>query len=109
MAARRAAWSILVVALIGTLISACGTGYSDPQSACDQALARAMAIDPGSDTVQAVDGAIAGCSSLKAWVAAAQRYPDAFGGRNPVDVARDRCAASTEPTDASVCANFASD
>ena len=107
MAVRRVAWSLIVVAAFGSLISACGSGYPDPQSACDQALAQAMAIDPGSDTVEAIDGAIAGCSSLEAWVAAARQYPDAFGGRNPVDVARDRCATSTQLTGASVCADLA--
>ena len=106
---RAVATSLIVVGVLGTLVSACGTGYADPQSACDQAVAQAMAIDPGSDTVQAVDGAIAGCSSLGAWVAAAQYYPDAFGGRNPVDVARDRCATSSALTNASVCADLPND
>ena len=99
----------MVVAVLGTFIWACGSGYPDPQSACDQAVAQAMAIDPGSDTVHAIDGAIAGCSSLEAWVAAARQYPDAFGSRRPVDVAGDRCAASNELTDASVCADLAGD
>jgi hypothetical protein len=95
--------TVIVVALLASLVSACGTGSTDPQSACDTALAQAMAIDPASDTVEPVDGAIAGCASVEAWVAAAQKYPDAFGGQDPATLARERCAASPQLAATPVC------
>lgn len=92
-----------MVGVLVILLAGCGTGSSDPQSACDRAIAQAMAIDPHSDTVHAVDGAIAGCSSLESWVAAAKRYPDARGGQDAVAVARDRCSKSAVLAGAAVC------
>ena len=106
MSVRKVARSALVVGVLGILASGCGTGSPDPQSACDRAIAQAMAIDPHSDTVRAVDGAIAGCSSLESWVAAAKRYPDAFGGQDPVTVARDRCSTSSALAGAAVCTSL---
>jgi hypothetical protein len=65
-----------------------------------------MAIDPGSDTVSAVDGAIAGCASLEAWVAAAGRDPAAFGGQDPTALATARCSASADLANAAVCTDL---
>lgn len=93
----------MILAVLGTLVSACGTGSPDPQAACDQAIAQAMAIDPASDTVRAVDGAIAGCRSLETWVAAARRYPDTYVGRDPASLARQRCGASAGLATTPVC------
>jgi hypothetical protein len=106
MIARTVAPTLLILVLLAGLVSACGTGYTDPQSACDAAVAQAVAIDPNSDTVEPVDGAIAGCRSLEAWVAAAEQYPDAFGGKDPAELARERCAASAQLAAAPVCAGL---
>ena len=97
----------LIVLGMGVLMSACAAGAADSQSACDQAIAQATAIDPGSDTVQSIDGAVAGCRSVKAWVAAAQRYPDTFGGQDPTDVARGQCAASPDLATTPLCIELA--
>jgi hypothetical protein len=103
---RTVATTLLLLGLLGSLVTGCGSAAADPQSACDQAFAQAMAIQPGSDTVSSVDGAIAGCQSLEAWVAAAERYPDAFGAPDPAALARQRCAANPELANAPVCADL---
>lgn len=109
---RIGAWTVvpsgLVAGVLVILIAGCGTGSSDPQAACDRAFAQAMAIDPHSDTVRAVDGTIAGCPSLESWVAAAKRYPDALGGQDPITVARGRCASSGALAGGAVCAGLGS-
>lgn len=106
MGMRTVAPSGLLVGVLVILVAGCGTGSSDAQAACDQAFAQAMAIDPHSDTVRAVDGAIAGCASLESWVAAAKKYPDALGGQDPVTVARDRCSKSGVLASAAVCTSL---
>jgi hypothetical protein len=95
--------TLLVLGILGSFVTACGSASADPQAACDQAFAQAMAIDPGSATVDAADGAIAGCQSLEGWVAAAERYPDAFGGRDPLAVASERCDTTAELQNTAVC------
>jgi hypothetical protein len=100
---RTIATTVLLLGILGSVVTACGSATADQQSACDQSFAQAMAIDPGSDTVNAVDGAIAGCQSLETWVAAAERYPDAFGGQDPVAVANERCDTSAELQNTAVC------
>jgi hypothetical protein len=111
MIGRTVATTLMVIAVLAGLVSACGTGSAGvgsavAGSACDEAFAQAMAIDPGSDTVHPVDGTIAGCSSLESWVTAAQRFPDAFGGQDAATVAQDRCAASPDLADTPVCAEL---
>jgi hypothetical protein len=111
MIGRTITTTLVVLAALAILVSACGTGSADVGSAhvgsaCDEAFAQAMAIEPGSDTVQSFDGAIAGCSSLESWVSAAQRFPDAFGGQDPQAVAQERCAASPDLADTPVCAEL---
>jgi hypothetical protein len=103
---RTLAATVLLLGIFASFVTACGTAPADPQSACDQAIAQAIAIDPASDTVSAVDGAIAGCPSLEAWETAAQRYPDAFGGLDPAAVASGRCATSAELADTPVCTDL---
>jgi hypothetical protein len=103
MIVRTAATTVMVLAVLAGLVAACASGSTDPESACDAAVAQAVAIDPASDTVQPVDGGIAGCSSLEAWVAAAQKYPDAFGGQAPTSFARERCGSSTALAATPVC------
>jgi hypothetical protein len=101
---------IAVFGFAGAGCSAASAGaQADPQAACDQAFAQAMAIDPRSDTVHAVDGAIAGCGSLETWVNAAQRYPDLFGGQDPQTLASERCGASGALADSTVCAQLQGD
>jgi len=100
--------TMLLLALLGSFVTACGSATADRQTACDQAFAQAMAIDPVADTVTSVDGAIAGCQSLEAWVAAAERYPDAFGGQDPVVVASERCDTSAELANTAVCTELRS-
>lgn len=95
---RTVATTVLMLAVVGSFVTACGSATADQQSAdgqsaCDQAVAQAIAIDPGSDTVGGVDGAIAGCPSLEAWVAAAQRFPDAIDGQDPTALANERCGS----------------
>ncbi|MEA2577108.1 MAG: hypothetical protein QOD78_696 [Chloroflexota bacterium] len=100
---RTIATTLLLVAVLGSVLTACGSATGGGQSAagqsavgqspCDQAVAQAMAIDPGSDTVAGVGGAIAGCPSLEAWVAAAERYPDAFDGQDPTTLANELCGS----------------
>jgi hypothetical protein len=97
----------LIILAMGVLVAACAASATDSQAACDQAIAQAMAIDPGSDTVQSIDGAVAGCRSVEAWDAAAQRYPDAFGGQDPTDVALTRCAAYPDLATAPLCIELA--
>jgi hypothetical protein len=92
-----------VLALLGSLVTACGSAATDQQGACDRAFAQAEAIDPASDTVSDIDGTIAGCQSLEAWVAAAQRHPAALAGQDPATVAGQRCATSADLANAPVC------
>jgi hypothetical protein len=100
----------LLVAIVGAaltiLLSACATGVADRDAACDTAYAQALAVDPGSDTVSAVDGAIASCSSLAAWVAAASRYPDTTAGQDPASYAATRCATSPGLAASVVCTSL---
>jgi hypothetical protein len=98
--------SVLLLGLLGGLVTACGSVTADQQSACDAAFAQAFAIEPGVDTVSSVDGAIAGCRSLEAWVSSAEQYPDAFGGEDPADLARQRCAANPVLATTPVCADL---
>jgi hypothetical protein len=102
---RTLATTVLLLGLLGSL-TACGSAAADQQSACDQAFAQALAIEPGSDTVSSADGAISGCQSLEAWVSAAEQYPDAFGGVDPADLARQRCAANPVLANTPVCAEL---
>jgi hypothetical protein len=98
--------SLLVAVAGATLaisLSACASGVADRDAACDDAYAQAMAVDPASDTVTAVDGAIASCSSLEAWVAAARRFPDTSAGQDPVAYAVTRCTASAGLANSLVC------
>jgi hypothetical protein len=97
--------TVLLLGLLASL-TACGGATADQQSACDAAFAQALAIEPGVDTVSSVDGAIAGCRSLEAWVSAAQQYPDAFGGEDPADLARQRCAANPVLANTPLCAEL---
>jgi hypothetical protein len=97
------ATTVLLLGILGSFVTACGSATADQQSKCDQAFAQAMAMDPGSDTVSPVDGSFAGCQSLESWVAAAKQYPDAFGGRDPAAVASERCATSPELQNTAVC------
>ena len=103
---RTIATTVLMLGLLGSFTAGCGSATADPQSACNQAFSQAMAIDPGSATVSAVDGAIAGCQSLEAWVTAAERYPDAFGGQDPAAVASERCATSAQLANTPVCTDL---
>ena len=57
MIGRTAKSTLMVLAVVASLVSACGTGSvgvgsANTGSTCDEAFAQAMAIDPGSDTVQ---------------------------------------------------------
>jgi hypothetical protein len=97
--------TLVVLGLLGSL-TACAGAAADQQSACDAAFAQAFAIEPGVDTVSSVDGAIAGCQSLEAWVSAAERFPDAFGGEDPADLARQRCAANPVLANTPICADL---
>jgi hypothetical protein len=92
-----------VFVLLGGLVIACGSAVTDEQAACDRAFAQAEGIDPASDTVSDIDGTIAGCQSLEAWVAAAQRHPAALAGQDPATVAAGRCATSAGLANAQVC------
>ena len=100
---RTVARTVLLFVVLGSLVTACGSAATygqsaggqsaGGQSACDHAVAQATAIDPGSDTVGALDGAIARCPSLEAWVAAAERYPDAIDGQDPTAIANEMCGS----------------
>jgi hypothetical protein len=97
--------TLLLLGLLGSL-TACGGATADQQSACDAAFAKAFAIEPGVDTVSSVDGAIAGCRSLEAWVSTAEQFPDAFGAEDPADLARQRCAANPVLKNTPICAEL---
>ncbi|MHB8893113.1 MAG: hypothetical protein ACYC65_13850 [Candidatus Limnocylindrales bacterium] len=56
MRVRTVATTVMVLGVFASHDSAFGTGYADPQSACDRAIARAMAIDPASDMFGAGPG-----------------------------------------------------
>jgi hypothetical protein len=98
--------TVLLLAMIGGSLTACRSATADQQSACDAAFAQALAIEPGSDTISSFDGAISGCESLEAWVSAAEQFPDAFGGEDPTDLARQRCAANPALANTPVCAEL---
>ena len=51
----------------------------------------------------AIDGAMASCPSLEAWVDAASRYPDTTAGRDPVIYAEGRCSGSAQLAGIPVC------
>ncbi len=94
---------------LAILLSGCAaTGVADNGAACDAAFAEAMAIDPASDTDSAFDGAIASCSSLEAWVAAASRFPDTTAGQDPTAFALTRCGTSLELAGSPVCVGLPS-
>jgi hypothetical protein len=100
--------ALLAVAIAASLVvSACSAAAADPAASCDAAVAQAVAIDPGSDTIDAFDGAIAGCPSLEAWVSAAKQYPDTSVGQDPVSYAATRCRASGGLAGSAVCARLA--
>jgi hypothetical protein len=90
-------------AVLAIVLAACATSVADRDAACDNAYAEAMAVDPASDTVDVADGAIATCSSLEAWVAAARRFPDTTAGQDPVAFAASRCAAAPGIAGSPVC------
>ena len=106
---RIVARTVLLLGILGALVTACATATIDgttrtaEDSACDQAFAQAIAIDPDSDTVSDIDGAIASCPSVEAWVSAAEQNPDALGGQDPAALAAERCAASSEIAGTPVC------
>ncbi|MEA2623740.1 MAG: hypothetical protein QOH61_2650 [Chloroflexota bacterium] len=98
----------LAILLSALLLSGCanqvaGGAVGEGEAACNQAFAQAIAVDPASDTVGGLDGTIASCSSLEAWVAAAQRYPDTTAGQDPVAYAGTRCAATPGIASSPVC------
>jgi hypothetical protein len=106
---RMVARTVLLLGILGAFVTACGSATidgnatTDSQSTCDQAFAQAIAIDADSDTVSAIDGAIASCQSLEAWVTASEQEPDALGGQDPAALASERCAASSEIAGTPVC------
>ena len=91
---------------LAILLSGCRTGAADGGAACDDAFAEAIAVDPASDTASAFDGAIASCSSLEAWVAAASRYPDTTAGQDPVAFAVTRCTVVRGIAASRVCSGL---
>jgi hypothetical protein len=102
--------TVLLLGFLLTFVSACASATTGGggtaaagQSACDEAFAQAIAIEADSDTVSSIDGAIAGCGSLEAWVRAAQQHPDAFGGQDPATLAAERCASSPALANTAVC------
>jgi hypothetical protein len=103
----------LVASLLVILLSGCTTDVADsatpadPGAGCDYAFAQAIAIAPDSDTVDPVDGAVASCPSLEAWVKAATRYPDSIAGQDPLAYARSSCAASAQLARTPVCLELA--
>lgn len=97
--------AVIVVVVVGGFVVV-QSSTTDQQAACDRAVAEAMAIDPRSDTVASVDGAIARCGSLEVWDRAAKRYPDAFSGQDPTTLARDRCGASSDLEAVPVCTDI---
>ena len=107
---RIVARTVLLLGILGALVTGCASATIDgsaatdaDQSACDQAFAQAIALDPDSDTVSAIDGAIASCQSLEAWVQAADQQPDVLGGQDPASLASERCAASPDLAGTPVC------
>jgi ABC-type uncharacterized transport system substrate-binding protein len=106
---RIVARTVLMLGILGALVTGCGSASSVGQAAdadqatCDQAFAQAIALDPDSDTVSTIDGAIASCQSLEAWVQAADQQPDVLGGQDPATLASERCAASHDLAGTPVC------
>ena len=100
---RRTPPAAVAAVMLAILFAGCATGEANDGAGCDDALAQATAIDPASDTVSALDGAIASCPSLETWVAAASRYPDTTAGQDPVAYALTRCTASRDLADTPVC------
>jgi len=106
---RIAARTVLLLGILGALVAGCASATIDgnattaDQATCDQAFAQAIALDADSDTVSTIDGAIAGCQSLEAWVKAAEGHPDAIGGQDPAALADERCAASPDLAGTPVC------
>ena len=111
---RIVARTALLLCILSAFVIACdsatidGSATTAEGSACDQAFAQAVALDPDSDTVSALDGVIATCQSLEAWVHAAGQHPDAFGGQDPADLASARCAASAQLVGTPVCTEIQS-
>jgi hypothetical protein len=106
---RIVARTVLLLGILGALVTGCGSASTvgqaadADQSTCNQAFAQAIALDPDSDTVSAIDGAIASCQSLEAWVQAADQQPDVLGGQDPAALASERCAASPGLAGTPVC------
>ena len=95
--------AVLVGGVVAALVAGCATGLTDHAASCDAAFAQAMTLGPTSNPVHAIDGAIATCPSLTAWVAAARQFPQTAAGQDPVGYAIRRCAASSELAGARVC------
>jgi ABC-type uncharacterized transport system substrate-binding protein len=106
---RIVARTVLLLGILGALVAGCASATIDgnattaDQATCDQAFAQAIALDPDSDTVSAIDGAIASCQSLEEWVQAADQQPDVLGGQDPAALASERCAASPDLAGTPVC------
>ena len=77
------ATTVFLLGVFGGVLMGCASVTADRGAACDQAVAQAMAIDPGSDTVSAVDGAIAGCASLEASFPPCHSRKSRAGSRPP--------------------------
>jgi hypothetical protein len=100
---------LVPVALTSALLIAAGcTGPPGvpavAPSACEAAVAAAAAFDDNSDTIEQLDPALRACSSLAELKAASVKYPSAFDGVDPVIFATNRCASSSAPAGAAICA-----
>lgn len=97
--------SVLVAALV--LNAACSGPPGQPAvapSACETAVAAAAAFDDNSDTIEQLDPALRACTSLAELKAASDKYPSAFDGVDPAVFAANRCASSSAPAGAAICA-----
>jgi hypothetical protein len=89
-------------------LAACGSNGAD-ETACQQALADAAAIEATEDAVENLDEAIRVCASLVDFEAAADAFPEALDGASAREFIANRCSANDELADTALCQEVAGD
>ena len=88
------------------VLAACGgdpAGGPQQLSACQEAIAKAAAIDAMQDTVGDLDQAIRDCESLQEFAEAAEDYPDALDGVDAETFIGNRCEFEASLAEAAIC------
>ena len=94
-----AAVAVTIVVVIGYAVLSRPTQLPP----CRAAFATAEAIDPMRDTVSDLDPAVRACVTVADWKAAAERYPGATNGADPLVFLANRCKGEPSLRSQSAC------